>query len=83
MLEKKTGRGSTPTTVLTDGLYIRRRGSLILVTESLNFRKQPLIKLSAPPGIFRVIDGMIIPLSGVAGVTVGYNPRATPRSVLF
>lgn len=75
MLEKEQGRTKKSITTLKDGLYIKRKTSLILVTKTLNFVEQPLVKVDAPLGLFRVVNGVIVPLNGVASVVIKNRPR--------
>jgi len=75
MLEKKTKGNESTNPLLENGLYMRRRSALIKIKSSLRMVNHPLVELKNNRGLFRVVDGIIIPLSGVSGIRFTRTPR--------
>ena len=75
MLKKKErGTGKTDC-ILEDGLYIRRRDGIFKITSSFRFIEQPKVAVISERKMFRVIDGVVVSLSGVGAVEIEKNPR--------
>jgi hypothetical protein len=75
MLKKKERGAGKTDCVLADGLYVRRRDGVFKITSSFRFEEQPKVSVISVRRMFRVIDGVAVPLSGVGAVEIEKSPR--------
>lgn len=75
MLKKKERRNGKTDCILEDGLYIQKRDGVYKITSSFQFVEQSKVAVISNRRLFRVIDGIAVPLAGVGGVEVEKSPR--------